>query len=126
MPPSPVGQDQPLLPDRRLHLSLRDDVERRPIVFPLQVEVAVPLHVIQAESSPPQSPQMFDDRLLEDEGEPGVAEPEVEQVPEDQGNLFRRRPVGEGEEVPAVDVVLVQVGVPGEIAGPERSETLFP
>jgi len=29
----PVGQVQPLLPHRRLQISFRDDVERRPLVF---------------------------------------------------------------------------------------------
>ncbi len=71
----PVGQVQPLLPDRRVHVSRRYDVERRPLVLPLQVEIAVPLDVVDSQPIGAKPAQALDDRLLEGEGEPGVAEP---------------------------------------------------
>ena len=69
---------------------------------------------------------MFDDRFLEPEGEPGVAEPEVENVPEEkQGDLFLLGLVDEGKEVPGVDAFRVQVGVREEDRAVRRDRKTF-
>src|SRR3989304_1556290 len=53
VPRVPVGEEQPLVPDRRQHLPLRHDVEGGPLLLPLQVEIAIPLDVVEPQARVP-------------------------------------------------------------------------